>query len=334
MNIGKNVRIRDMAFDMKQTSEFVARMIERACVEFGDVYSESFKRYYRRYATSVNATYLIRYISNVLSDCSISVKNKRVLDAGSGFGLNSVILRILGAEIVYSLDFLDDCVRSAKRLTEMMKIRNIYPIMGLAEELGKYFEPESFDIIFCVEAVSHFRDTAAFFSEAAKALRKNGHLLIVDSNNGMNPGIVARTRKEWQRIEKVFCMRREQLISVAFPDIERSRASELAKSTVGLHGKEILDYVRDQDRKKNESVDLICPPVDPVNGEPQEVLLDPLKLKQAMEQNGLETKVFPYFMWGKRQSWIERINIYLGNILGERLGLRVARGFRILGIKK
>ncbi len=48
------------------------------------------------------------------------------------------------------------------------------------EKIGEKFEPESFDIVWISEALSHFPNKQLFFQNAFKLLKKGGQLVVAD----------------------------------------------------------------------------------------------------------------------------------------------------------
>jgi MPBQ/MSBQ methyltransferase len=74
----------------------------------------------------------------------------------------------------------------------------------VADACALPFRSQSFDRIFCVEAMFHFRDRAAFLCEAAGVLRDGGRLVISDillRNPGTNAGVDVATVEELIRSE-------------------------------------------------------------------------------------------------------------------------------------
>lgn len=102
------------------------------------------------------------------------IKNKVVLDAGSGGGYGSVYLADNGASSVLGIDISDDAIEYSQ---EYFKRSNLnYHKMDLQKIAG--LKPRSFDLIFSSNALEHVPDVTAFFRSAWELLKEDGTLVV------------------------------------------------------------------------------------------------------------------------------------------------------------
>jgi SAM-dependent methyltransferase len=127
----------------------------------------------------VAATYDARYtgsfrytIPAVLQELLRLDTNNPVLEVGcgTGFWLGSFD----GERAVYGLDLSPEMLRKGKE-------RHVDLICGTADQLP--FRNDTFDLVYCVNALHHFAQKEAFFSEAARLLLRDGTLAVI----GMDP---------------------------------------------------------------------------------------------------------------------------------------------------
>jgi ubiquinone/menaquinone biosynthesis C-methylase UbiE len=105
--------------------------------------------------------------------------DSRVLEVGCGTGH---WLRFLGGRRMWVAG-LDGSIR----MLEYARAQARFPFVhGLAEQMP--WATESFDRIFCVNALHHFQNKAAFLDEAGRVLRPGGRLMTIglDPHTGMD----------------------------------------------------------------------------------------------------------------------------------------------------
>jgi SAM-dependent methyltransferase len=126
----------------------------------------------------------------------------RVLDAGSGSGYGSRILRAAGAASVIGIDLDPEAVRWA---SERFGGDGVEFQVGDCQRLDALAGP--FDLITCFENVEHLQEPARFLQSAARLLGEKGRLLISTPDRASTPPFVAgRPRNvfhfhEWYRDE-------------------------------------------------------------------------------------------------------------------------------------
>ena len=126
----------------------------------------------------IASTYNHRYRSNRLSGVEAALYSfaqdyevDRALEVGCGTGhwigvMSSVVPHVVG------LDFSIGMLREAQ-----FHLMNSSLVHGLGEQLP--FQPECFDLVFCVNALHHFRNSEAFIQASWNALTNGGYLAIV-----------------------------------------------------------------------------------------------------------------------------------------------------------
>ncbi|MBB6693122.1 methyltransferase domain-containing protein [Cohnella xylanilytica] len=110
---------------------------------------------------------------------------KRVLDAASGSGFGTRMLKDAGAAEVEGVDIDAESVRLANR---------DYAAPGISFRVGDVlrlpFPNESFDVVVTFETIEHVPDGAQWLREAARVLKPGGRLIVSTPNREVtNPGV-------------------------------------------------------------------------------------------------------------------------------------------------
>lgn len=113
--------------------------------------------------------------------------DKVVLDVGSGFGLSLVTYALLGAREAHGIDYAPEVVDAVARYLPKLPRHLAGCIHNRHRDAAAIpYAPNTFDILFSVEAVSHYLHVKGFLAEAARVLKPGGLLLISDGNNRAN----------------------------------------------------------------------------------------------------------------------------------------------------
>jgi len=104
------------------------------------------------------------------------VKGKRVLDAGCGPGVFSLIFAQKEASCVIGVDISQESLKAAQRLRKSSRLRAIELIRN--DVLSLCFKNESFDIVWAWGTVHHTTDPYQGLSELIRVLRPGGSLLL------------------------------------------------------------------------------------------------------------------------------------------------------------
>jgi ubiquinone/menaquinone biosynthesis C-methylase UbiE len=227
---------------------------------------------------SVANTYDRRYDNNDYSGIEAALgafmgptHDGRVLEVGCGTGH---WLRLLGARGIRAAG-LD----VSARMLAFAHAQNNSTVLvrGVAEHLP--WADESFDRLFCVKALHHFRDKRAFFLEARRVLRPGGQLMTIglDPHTGIDRWYVYDYFDPVLEIDRARCPAASQIHTwmdaVGFADcvtreaqhllgqlpartaLEQGRLDKTATSQLGLLTEEQYQQGIDRIRKAMESAE-------------------------------------------------------------------------------
>jgi 2-polyprenyl-6-hydroxyphenyl methylase/3-demethylubiquinone-9 3-methyltransferase len=104
------------------------------------------------------------------------VKDKKVLDAGCGTGIFSIIFANKGASQVLGIDISPGSLETATNLKKKFDLQNIE--FKKEDMLQLPFEDEAFDIVWAWGTVHHTTNPFKAIDELARVLKKGGALLL------------------------------------------------------------------------------------------------------------------------------------------------------------
>jgi len=105
------------------------------------------------------------------------VKNKRVLDLGSGTGYGTRMLKQMGAKSALGIDISQEAVDYARDLYQMNGIKYV---SGDVEKLPDF--PEKFETVVAFELLEHLASHDQFLTGVKNNLTKNGVFLVSTPN--------------------------------------------------------------------------------------------------------------------------------------------------------
>lgn len=130
----------------------------------------------------------VQHLVGVVSD------DVKILDAGCGFGSESILCGILGAEVT-GVDLIEPWLNTAKK-----RLKFYEGVLG--KSISTEFHAQSvfdtqgsFDVIWSLESISHIDPPERFISFAHDHLNKGGRLIISDPNK-LNPLIYWNARRD------------------------------------------------------------------------------------------------------------------------------------------
>ncbi|MCS7300300.1 MAG: methyltransferase domain-containing protein [Fimbriimonadales bacterium] len=332
--------------DFARASQQVAALFEQAArPENRARYDAELWQYYPQLRTPQGCAQETRYVYDLCRLARFDPEGKRVLDAGCGFGLQLIVLHLMGAREVIGFDPSENRLRTCQQLIADFGLQGVGAQLAALETVD--YEPASFDMILSNEAISHYPDVDEFLERAARWLRRGGVLIIADGNNGANPQLAAHTRQIWQRFEngpagefhghrilKPYVEQRAELIQQAFPDLPAETAQTLAQRTSLLTRPAILQAVErylKTGELPNSVYDPTQCPVNPYSGAVIERLFHPLELAHHIDRFGFRARAYAYFGGAGGNPLVRFANAVLMRLTP--LTLRWAKSFRVVAVR-
>ncbi len=121
-------------------------------------------------------------------DQKISLKGLKVLDVGCGGGLLAEAFESMGASVT-AIDVTEANIEVAK-LHAKKTGKTISYMMTRAEDLA-IKEPESFDVVACLEVIEHVPDPGQLIDACAKLLKPKGEMFLSTLNRNPRSFVTA-----------------------------------------------------------------------------------------------------------------------------------------------
>lgn len=242
--------------------------------------------------------------------------NKNILEIGSLFGIDSIILSKIGNNRVFGIEIDPTGLEVSRIIIELLGVelcnfenRNIE---------NNQFPSESFDFIFAHSVVSHVSNYYKCYEEIYRILKKDGTFFFIDENNFL------RNRKfrriNWDKadtgpesvsksvlIEVPYIEIRKEIIKKHLPDISDSELYEFSKATRGYLEEEIVDVINNRTNHRNIQKRLI--PRNPLTGFWAEREINPFKEIRILKSVGFRKLKFEVLFQNKKRNFIKSMLI-------------------------
>jgi SAM-dependent methyltransferase len=281
-----------------------------------------------------------------LLDLTSGVAGKVVVDAGAGFGMVSNLFALWGAKRVISLEVHTPMVHTHARINAAHFPELVQRVHNVRCDVAAMpVKSASADMVFSIEAISHYFNVDGFLDECARVLRPGGQLVVSDGNNGANPAVRKFLLDYWERLEngpegpfgtevvpEPMRMRRERVLHQNFPELTAARVDELARVTSGMDRAQIVEVVgahlRGGPAPATPYARGMCPR-DPEWGYVMERQFDARELAARLERRGFTAKAIPHF-GGAANDFLLAANVVLRAFPTHRW----ARAFRVVATKR
>ncbi|MBD3272674.1 MAG: methyltransferase domain-containing protein [Elusimicrobia bacterium] len=273
---------------------------------FVENFGKGFSCYYRDVIRGEKQ--IRRFIQSIAYYCDhMQAYRKVIADCGAGYGLKSIIMKLLGAQTVFTLDNKHERSFTANKLSDALQMdqRSFFPLQCSAENLP--MESTSVDCITAFDSISHIGNPEYFFKETYRVLKNDGILCIEDGANTLDILSFIERKKYWQQREYgpfisydgiqyvPYYEKRKKIVIDLIPDASRQTIQTITEATKGLWGNEIRQAVREYQEKGRVFVkpEFFCK--DPVTGEAMERCFNPFVLAKTIEQFGFRVSLIkPY----------------------------------------
>ncbi len=291
----------------------------------------------------------LQYRIDLLGFGRADPREKRILDAGCGFGFGLIAYALLGAKEAHGIDIHRPMLDTLRAYLPLLPA-DISRVISVteADAANMLVDDEFFDIVVSNEAISHYADVDGFLKEALRVVCRGGTLLIADGNNAMNPTIRRKTREVWRafeigsetqwlhthRIDKSYRRRRAEIIAERFPQASTEDIEMLSARTFGMTAAQVAratgryysNGVKPSSLFTGDEV-----PVDPDTGIVIERPFDPFELAARLEQLGFRVRIAGYWGGAAGSLWVRLGNKAL--TAASRMMIRTAKSFRIAATK-
>ena len=149
--------------------------------------------YFWKYYKNITTDWIITHTKNI---CEFFNPYGDLLSIGCAYGLNEMYLCDMSKDItsVTGIDIIEFKIQTMNRILKLLGKENIIGI--LANGMKMDFPDQSFDTIIIIESLSHADVQDKVLKEAARVLKKNGSIFVLDFNNGANPRVWIRSWKQ------------------------------------------------------------------------------------------------------------------------------------------
>ena len=208
---------------------------------------------YQSFVDHLNNFFLKKFVMHVhffkrlLFSVLDSGINSSILEIGSGYGLNLIILKFLGFENVVGIELMQSMNHNANVMINLAKkylnfnLDNCYSICGDAESTN--FGDKEFEYIISTETISHVPSLDRLMRELNRILRDNGLFILSDGNNHSCPYYKRKMLKIWKQTRNKELEKRIIFLKKHFPDINPHFRASIALHTELLPLAEVENIV-------------------------------------------------------------------------------------------
>ncbi len=293
----------------------------------------------------------LRFLDYHLSLTGLCLHDLQVLDVGSGLGMNTLVFSMLAGRAASGIEKSEHLFGISRAL--MRKAPDaVRPCLYHGDVVDMPFADQTFNLVCCFEALSHFRYPEKALREMARVCRPNGVLVISDGNNARNRSLRTRTLAYWRHFEfgpshastsdgyhyvdTAYADMRRDIIARAHPGLSEEDREKLVEGTFGYNQAETLAAVKRRVQSgewPSSRFDGSRVPVDPVKDDVRENLFDPLALCRDLEPLGFEARPYPYF-GAARNAPLALANRLLSRLVSPRWTLPCAKLFIVVARKR
>jgi SAM-dependent methyltransferase len=340
------------AVEVSRATAFVAEFVEATREGLGEGQVDRELRSYYSYLGengTPEARRHLRYIHSLVGLSGHPIAGSTILDVGCAYGLNVLLLALLGARKSLGVELQEKCIFAFEALRQRLRLEGVEGAevrTGDAAHLP--LADRSVDVVLAMECVSHIIDLDGFFREAHRVLRPGGALVIADSNNASNPWVRWKRCQLWDLAENgpagrsvgdYTCARpyrelREDLLRSSPLQLTEAEVVLLARNTFAMTGEQVLEAARTYqitgEQPDRPFVAGECA-VNPVRGYYLENAFRPFGLARRLEAFEFECRAYPYF-GGARGGWVAGLNHILSSV--PRLTVGLSAAYRVVARKR
>lgn len=149
--------------------------------------------YFWDYYENITTEWIVNHVTNI---CDFINPIGEVLSIGCGHGLNEIYISDMceDATSIKGIDLIEFKIKTMNQILKLFGMKNIIGIHANGMKMD--FPDNSFDTVIIIESLSHADDQEKVLKEAARVLKKNGSIFVLDFNNGANPRIWFRSWKQ------------------------------------------------------------------------------------------------------------------------------------------
>jgi len=130
---------------------------------------------------------------------TLNMKNKLVLEVGSGWGVLSVRMAQMGAKVI-GIDISSKIIKISRKFAELFKVSVSFENM-IAEKIG--FRSNIFDLVVSCATLEHIPDYHEAIKEIIRVTKPGGKIIITIPN-ALNPEVRRSQSHSIQPVENLF----------------------------------------------------------------------------------------------------------------------------------